>query len=343
MNFLLLSSSGQYSCLESLITEIPRRGHTYTHVSDVRPLNNPKELHKLHSVGFDAVIMTDTKFKKFSFCPDCPKSVITSIHHGVGIKFSASYLDSYFNPPTVDVVFVPGQIYFDTLKKNKNRRKDVYVTGFPKTDFLVNNVEKSGEFKTKLIHNFKLNPALPVILYAPTWSRHSYSYGTLAHFEKIYGVLKGFNIIVAPHPSDFSWVKDVLRPKNFPNVGYYLEPNKNSLILGSDVVVSDNSSIAFEAAIIKKPIIHLTNSYAPETMHLYLNQHYPKVQLGDIVLYPQELHLLRSKIEQCLKKPVANNTKKYWTAKFSAGCNGSATQQVLDVIEGRVALRKLKP
>lgn len=333
MRVLLLASPGQASCLHSIMAELKLRGHTYVLATQELITRHPKSLEKLHTIGFDVVIMTDYKFKRYASFAGKKKPIISTIHHGLGLKIKENYLEGYFVKYPVDLVFLPGHLYFKTLK-TKSKLSQVYTTGFPKTDFLVNNSGRTSEFKTKLIKRLGLDKTKPVILYAPTWSRHEYSYGTLQSFDSIYEELDSdFNIILAPHPSDTSWLKANFDYKKYPSVKIFTRVNKCGVILGADVVISDNSSIAMEAALIDKPVIHLVNSYAPETMHLYLNEKKPIVNLGQILKLPQDSLKLKEAVVKALEDTTINFEKKYWVSLFTSGCNGNATNKIIDILE----------
>lgn len=333
MKVLLLASPGQSSCLHSIMAELKLRGHEYTLATQERLTKTPDALKRIHEKDFDVAIMTDYKFKQYAYCDGKKIPVVSTIHHGLGLKIKENYLEGYFKKFPVDLVFLPGHLYFETLS-TKSKLGQVFTTGFPKTDYLVNNQYKQEEFKKKLIKSLRLDENKSIVLYAPTWSRHEYSYGTLQSFNVIYNQLnENFNIILAPHPSDIHWLKKTWDWKKYSNVKIFADVNKCRVILGSDVVISDNSSIAMESALIDKPIIHLVNSYAPETMHLYLNESKPVVNLGQILKLPKDSAKIQEAVIKAMTDNKPNYEKKYWVSLFTSGCNGNATNKIVDILE----------
>lgn len=333
MKFLLISSSGQASCLDSIKKELTARGHTFKHVIDCKPYEQLVGLVTLHKENYDSVIITDFKFKKFARCPGMKAPLVSTIHHGIGLKIKANYLDGYFASNPVDVVFVSGQIYFETLSMPGSPTRQVYVTGFPKTDYLVNNQTKQSEFKERLRKKYGFD-GRPIILYAPTWSRHEKSYGTLQSFREIYQQLgTDYNILLAPHPSDLLWLKGQEDLIKLPGVKYYFEVNKNPAILGADLILSDNSSIAVESSAINKPIVHIVNKTMPDTMCLFMDAKERAVRFGEVISLPEQLSSLKEVVQKTLRAEYDSAEKDYWRMKFTYGCDGQATNRVLNILE----------
>jgi ADP-heptose:LPS heptosyltransferase len=334
MKILFLSSSGQSSCLDALREELESRGHSVTHIVNLEPYKQKENLRKLAQEKYDAIVITDSKFKQFCYFAGNKLGKIYLVPHGVGIKFRRNFLDSYFEGNAVDVIFPGGPVYLPTLQKHIARKKDIMVYGFPKTDFTVNHKNHSADFKAEFEKQYSFDPAKKTVLYAPTWSRHEYSYGTLKYFREFYGLLhQTHNIILAPHSSDFAWFNKTFSVAAFEQFCYYMEFNKNRAILAADVVVSDNSSIALEAALIGKPIVHLINAYAPETMHLYLEPTAPTVQVGEILQLPQDLSRLRDAVVSPSKDKNILKEKARWVQAFCAGCTGDSAKRIVDTIE----------
>ena len=104
MRFLLLSSGGQASCLKTLMKELVAREHEYF-LADSNFLKNEfTTLENLHSQSFDAVIMTDYKFKKYASCKGKKKPVISTIHHGIGLKClpkDCKFINKFFSTNTL--------------------------------------------------------------------------------------------------------------------------------------------------------------------------------------------------------------------------------------------------
>lgn len=256
------------------------------------------------------------------------------------MKILGNYLDNYFAGQPVDVVFTSGQVYFETLTMPGSPLRQVYVTGFPKTDYLVDNQNRQSKFKALLKKQYGFDDR-PIILYAPTWSRHEKSYGTLQSFREIYQQLGAdFNILLAPHPSDLLWLKgqeDLIR---LPGVKYYFDVNKNPAILGADLILSDNSSIAVESSVINKPIVHIVNTTMPDTMCLFLDVNGLAVRFGEVISLPEQLSSLKDVVQKTLRCEYDSSEKDYWRMKFTYGCDGQATKRVINILETLIRRQK---
>ena len=92
----------------------------------------------------------------------------------------------------------------------------------------------------------------PMVLFAPSWNKKRLVCSGVNKFAgQVASCLRGVGtLICAPHPVD--------RPEEGKiNKGTSL----NSYLLAADVVVTDQSSIAIEAALIDKPVVHLFELY----------------------------------------------------------------------------------
>ena len=144
-------------------------------------------------------------------------------------------------------------------------RKKIINFGYPRNEWLVKNLNNK-----ELIRNFKLKNNIPldkkIILYAPTWRDYNYltpesrkdtSY--IADFNKLLKNLDDEYIIInKAHPMDKqpSWnngIRNVLTVNN--NV------DSQELILISDIIVTDFSSIIFDAVHINKPFYLLIKDF----------------------------------------------------------------------------------
>lgn len=144
-------------------------------------------------------------------------------------------------------------------------RNKIINFGYPRNEWLVKNLNNK-----ELIRNFKLKNNIPldkkIILYAPTWRDYNYltpesrkdtSY--IADFNKLLKNLDDEYIIInKAHPMDKqpSWnngIRNVLTVNN--NV------DSQELILISDIIVTDFSSIIFDAVHINKPFYLLIKDF----------------------------------------------------------------------------------
>lgn len=126
-------------------------------------------------------------------------------------------------------------------------------TGIPRTDFFFD--EKTiAETRELLQRNYPIINKKKVILYAPTFRDHELHVGKIAlDVTKMYEALhKDYVLLLRLHPA----VKASL-PNSYPDfiVDVSSYPDVNHLLVVTDILVSDYSSIPFEFALMKKPMI----------------------------------------------------------------------------------------
>ncbi len=164
------------------------------------------------------------------------------VDHGLSpVKYYA-YRYSTFHE--IDLLFYPGPIFQEIMATINPDFKNGLLGGLPKMDALI---------KTKLDHNaccseLGLNPDKPVVLFAPTWGgRYSSSWG-IENAQYLDGYP---NLIISPHPADYHLAKkyQAALPKK--------PGSTTELIKLADIVVSEVSSIAGEAAIIGKSVVQI--------------------------------------------------------------------------------------
>lgn len=138
-------------------------------------------------------------------------------------------------------------------------------SGYPRNQWLLENKENK-----ELINDIKVRNNIPldkkVILYAPTWRDYNYKVSEnnknkkyMADFRKLIGKLGNDYIIInKAHSMDSqpSWnigMKNVITVNNNTNI--------QELIISSDIIITDYSSIFFDAIHIDKPFYFLMKDF----------------------------------------------------------------------------------
>ncbi len=216
--------------------------------------------------------------------------------------------------------------------KAMGKEDSVLVEGYPRNDSLINHT--IDDIKTEK-ECLKLPENKKIILYAPTWrdNQHSselgYTYTPEIDFDKLKAELSEEYIILfrahylVANSFDFdkykgfvydvSWVEDV-----------------NSLYIISDLLITDYSSVFFDYANLKRPIIFYMydyESYANETRGFYIK--------------PEELPGVIAKTsEELIKEIKAVDYKNFdfdkqypnFAEKFNPLDDGQAAKRVADII-----------
>lgn len=147
--------------------------------------------------------------------------------------------------------------------------------GYPRNDYLVNVTnEEIDRIKTK----FNIPKDKKVILYAPTWrdnkfNERGYIYELKVNFDKWKDILGDeYVILFKPHYLISNKFKDL----NLDNFLFNFSENVdiNELYVISDMLVTDYSSVFFDYAILKRPIIFYMydlEEYRDELRGFYLD------------------------------------------------------------------------
>lgn len=210
-----------------------------------------------------------------------------------------------------------------------NQMYKIIEEGYPRNDRLTNATEKERE----ILRNSLDVEGKKVILYAPTWrdnqhtSGEGYTYKSELDFDKLYSELGDEYIILfrahylVANSFDFDRYKGFVR-----DVSGYSEIN--DLYIASDILITDYSSVFFDYANLRKPILFYMydlEEYANELRGFYIGlEELP----GPVVI---EETLLAKEIKNCEKwKP--NEKYESFCRKYNPKDDGHATERVLKSI-----------
>jgi len=172
--------------------------------------------------------------------------------HGIGPKLN--YQTQELLAP-FDFIFTPA-LPFYTLQKELFPEENIFKVGLPILDNVTTDI-------AQLTTNFSLNPKLPTLVYAPSWCSYTELIADLPQAFKLLNELENFNVIVSPHPLLFEPSRcgglDFFHDdKQYENLCFNLPETGIStleIVAYVDVVISDISSISFEALALKKIVL----------------------------------------------------------------------------------------
>jgi hypothetical protein len=140
--------------------------------------------------------------------------------------------------------------------------------GYPKSDRLL----QGGYARGRVLNDLGLNPARKTVLYAPAWDPG----GSLRCFgEKVIEQLLSLgdvNVIVKLHPISYTpstssnfefyaggvdWVERFRRFESNPRFRHVTNFQVDPLLVASDALVTDFSSVALEFIVLDKPVLYL--------------------------------------------------------------------------------------
>ncbi len=218
------------------------------------------------------------------------------------------------------------------LKENNPNCK-IVEKGYPRNDFLSNYTQ---EAITAIKYNLNINNIgnKKIILYAPTWrdNQHTsgvgYTYRMDVDFDLLQKELGNDYIILfrahyfVANSFDFNKYRGfVYNVSNYENI--------NDLYVISDILITDYSSVFFDYAILKRPIIFYMydlKDYQDNIRGFYINlDELP----GNIVENEQSLV---KEIQQISKNFEYDEKYKKFNEKFNYLDDGKATKRVLEIV-----------
>lgn len=134
------------------------------------------------------------------------------------------------------------------------------LVGYPKVDCLVD----GSLDRVTILRGLGLDPDVPTILYAPTWSPYS-SLNTMG--EAIIDAIaaEGLQVIVKLHDRSYDraergsggidWAARLSRFESQPRIRIARAADACPFLAAADAMVSDHSSIAFEYMLLDRPIV----------------------------------------------------------------------------------------
>ena len=164
----------------------------------------------------------------------------------------------------VDVMLAQGQYDVDLFSRVFNIPAERFrITGLPRNDELA--IRNNREVKASLKRKLGIPDNKKVILYAPTYREYSKDAGSNVvqrfpiSFDKLRMALGDGCVFLLRAHYEVLRVLDVKEDSFLRNVSSY--PNLNELMLVSDVLVSDYSSIFFDYSILGRPMLCYAYDY----------------------------------------------------------------------------------
>jgi len=207
----------------------------------------------------------------------------------------------------------------------------IWEIGYPRNDVLVGRDNDNSKIESKRKLGF--NPSQFVILYAPTWRDDRYcgvNIYTLDIPDSIIALANKFQVIVLIKAHYLVRTdKDI----DFPNVRIFgNEVDVQALMLASDILITDYSSVMFDFSILKRPIVFYMYDYDHYETNLRgfyfdIRQHAP----GPVAT--TEIQLIDS-VSQILYSPEVywkqyGDKYRLFCEKFNHADKGDAAQKVV--------------
>ena len=295
ISFIIDSDESFKGNLEYIKKEFEKRGNYEFHFFYKDRLS-PDSFKKLSSSKY---IFLNDNFFPLAFMNFSPENVIVQLWHAPGAskKFGGS-VDIESRPilkkisNNTDWLIVTSddikKYYAEAFQISENKIK---ALGLPRMDYYFENHD-SKELKNKFCKDYGISPDKKIILYAPTFRdeeefNNVFNYFDLEKFNK--ELSDEYVLALRLHPKIKNFYKEDISSK-----GQYIDvsdfKNEQELMLLSDMLITDYSSIMIEYAILNRPIVFFTydlDNYLSKERGFYYD--FEKTVPGPIVYTSDEL------------------------------------------------------
>jgi len=200
---------------------------------------------------------------------DGKNTLYVNTWHGTAIKYigrdcsaSGQEFNSKVRRAVADIMTAQGEYDVKVFSKAFGLSENqIYLTGLPRNDVLVK--DNKSDIITRLKREMGLNDDRKILLYAPTFREYDGMHNwkqiqpfNLEEWENWLG--KDYVLLIRGHQV----VQEMLGVTEngfVKNVTSY--PNLNDLMLVSDILISDYSSIVFDYSVLEKPIFCYVYDY----------------------------------------------------------------------------------
>lgn len=206
--------------------------------------------------------------------------ILIQTMHGTPLKtagldveedFQTDYTREQFlkNSSSWNYMIVQGEFMMQKAKNCFEFEKKILCTGYPRTDRLFKNDQ---QLRDKIKGKLGLPRNKKVILYAPTW-RVKTRFDMQMEIEKMKAALKEeYILLIRLHHFSSGYYKIPADNKFVFNFNSYQYVDE--LLIISDILITDYSSIVFDFALLQKPILFFTydlEEYREKTRGLYVD------------------------------------------------------------------------
>jgi GT2 family glycosyltransferase len=214
------------------------------------------------------------------------------------------------------------------------------IVGYPKIDCLVDgSLDRVG-----IARALALDPAVPTVIYAPTWSPHSSLNAMgLEIIDRLSA--EGLQVIVKLHDRSYDqrergsggvdWVERLSRYEGHPLVRVAREADGCPFMVASDAMVSDHSSIAFEYMLLDRPLVVIDRPALIRHAGISRDRVTQLRAAADVVVDPKEI---TAAILEALQRPDRLSAERRHTAADLFHEPGTATDRALALIYRLIGL-----
>lgn len=231
----------------------------------------------------------------------------------------------------IDVMLSNSDFTNDVYRKSFKYQGEILKIGSPKNDLFIN---EKNDIKKKVYVYFKLDDKVKILLYAPTFRKEYQNNPYDLDLQMIKDCLERktkekWVIMVKLHPNAREKINLLNLVEGTLNVNDY--SSTEELLCASEILITDYSSLMFDAVIASIPCILYTNdinSYVDERGFYF-----------DLFKLPFKVSQNNSELEEILKnynkEDIMKDYKKF-IKKFALIDDGKASQRVVNYIEKKI-------
>lgn len=213
--------------------------------------------------------------------------------------------------------------------------KNVHAVGFPRTDIFFDK-EYIKKVKEEFYKKYKDLKNKKIIMFAPTYRGVSlassyYKYDEI-DVDKIYKELnKDYVFIIKWHPGlNNGKAREEFNKKIEKYKDFYLDfthyRDINDLLLVTDILVTDYSSVIFDYLLVNKPIVYFTHDLKEYEDGRGLYYKFNKYVYGEVTKTSSEL------IEAIKKGNMCDKAREEFRKTFMSSCDGKSTERTYNMI-----------
>lgn len=231
--------------------------------------------------------------------------------------------------------------YTDAIVSSENIRNNyseafginiekIHALGVPRTDLFFNK-DRIIKIKEELLEKLKISKGKRVILFAPTFRgenvKKAYYPKEFLNIEDIYNSLSENDIfVIKMHPfiKKEIFIDNKYKDKIINLTDEYREINE--LLMITDLLITDYSSVIFEYSLLNKPIIFYVPDYEEykNNRNFYYN--------FNEYMYGKEIQEFRELIENIQYNQIQEEKVNKFRETFLDKCDGNSTQRIVDTL-----------
>ncbi|MCK9152260.1 CDP-glycerol glycerophosphotransferase family protein [Methanobacterium alcaliphilum] len=228
-----------------------------------------------YQISTSHIIFMDNVFLPFSSIKPKKNTQLIQLWHGTGSikKFGVDSEEGWIRDRAMAVCkntthFIVGSNWMKNIYKTAFKAEDekIFNIGCPRTDLFFN----EDSIKSKSLEFFKEYPELKnkkIILYAPTF-RDGEDVEIRLELDKMISKLKDVYVLglrLHPHIAGDANIEEMFSKEHYSDKIYDFShyPKLSTLMVSSNILITDYSSIIYEYALLQKPMIFY--SYDLET------------------------------------------------------------------------------